>query len=33
MLEEGYEQDFCPVREYINVLQEKWVMHIVRALL
>lgn len=33
MLEEGYERDFCPVREYINVLQEKWVMHIVRALL
>jgi DNA-binding HxlR family transcriptional regulator len=26
-------RDFCPVREYINVLQEKWVMHIVRALL
>jgi DNA-binding HxlR family transcriptional regulator len=26
-------QDFCPVRKYINVLQEKWVMHIVRALL
>ena len=33
MLEESSEQDFCPVREYINVLQEKWVMHIVRALL
>lgn len=26
-------QDFCPVREYINVLQEKWVLHIVRVLL
>lgn len=30
---EGSRQDLCPVREYINVLQEKWVMHIVRALL
>lgn len=33
MLEEGREQDHCAVREYIDVLQEKWVMHIVRALL
>lgn len=32
-MEESSQRDFCPVREYINVLQEKWVMHIVRALL
>jgi DNA-binding HxlR family transcriptional regulator len=24
---------FCPVSAYIDVLQEKWVMHIIRALL
>jgi DNA-binding HxlR family transcriptional regulator len=33
MLEEANQQDFCPVREYINVLQEKWVLHILRSLL
>ena len=27
------EHDFCPVAEAIQVLQEKWVLHIVRALL
>ena len=27
------EEGFCPVSAYIDVLQEKWVMHIVRALL
>ena len=33
VLEESDSREFCPVREYINVLQEKWVLHIVRALL
>lgn len=33
MLEEANQQDFCPAREYINVLQEKWVLHILRSLL
>src|SRR3712207_6726885 len=37
MLEEdrmiGGVDGFCPVREYINVLQEKWVLHIIRSLL
>lgn len=27
------EKGFCPVSAYIDVLQEKWVMHIIRALL
>jgi DNA-binding HxlR family transcriptional regulator len=27
------EQEYCPVHEAIQVLQEKWTMHIVRALL
>src|ERR1700724_2032550 len=27
------ERDYCPVHEAIQVLQEKWTMHIVRALL
>ena len=27
------EHDFCPVAEAIQLLQEKWVLHIVRALL
>ncbi len=27
------EEDFCPIHEAINLLQEKWVLHIVRALL
>lgn len=27
------EHSFCPVHESIDLLQEKWVMHIVRALL
>ena len=27
------EQQYCPVHEAIQVLQEKWTMHIVRALL
>lgn len=27
------DQEFCPVHEYINVLQEKWVLHIIRSLL
>lgn len=25
--------DYCPVHESINLLQEKWVLHIIRALL
>ena len=29
----GPEHSFCPVYEAINVLQEKWVLHIVRSLL
>lgn len=29
----GEEHNFCPVHESIDLLQEKWVMHIVRALL
>lgn len=33
MLEESSQREFCPVREYINVLQEKWVLHILRSLL
>lgn len=33
MLEESSQRGFCPVREYINVLQEKWVLHILRSLL
>ena len=27
------EREYCPVHEAIQVLQEKWTMHIVRALL
>ena len=27
------ERDYCPVHEAIQILQEKWTMHIVRALL
>ena len=27
------EHDFCPVYESINLLQEKWTLHIVRSLL
>lgn len=27
------ESGFCPVHESINLLQEKWVLHIIRALL
>jgi len=27
------ESGFCPIYEAINLLQEKWVLHIVRALL
>jgi DNA-binding HxlR family transcriptional regulator len=29
----GNEHNFCPVHDSIDLLQEKWVMHIVRALL
>lgn len=27
------EQDFCPVHDSINLLQEKWTLHIIRSLL
>ena len=29
----GTDHSFCPVHESIDLLQEKWVLHIVRALL
>jgi DNA-binding HxlR family transcriptional regulator len=30
---EGHDDRFCPVHASIELLQEKWVLHIVRALL
>lgn len=33
MTEMDAEPEYCPVHEAIEVLQEKWTMHIVRALL
>lgn len=33
MVPEMAEHDFCPVYESINLLQEKWTLHIVRSLL
>ena len=33
MVAEMAEHDFCPVYESINLLQEKWTLHIVRSLL
>jgi DNA-binding HxlR family transcriptional regulator len=30
---DGHDDGFCPVHASIELLQEKWIMHIVRALL
>lgn len=32
-LDQEHDHSFCPVYEAINVLQEKWTLHIIRSLL